>query len=462
MCAQKNHFIAIQSENKQPYYVKVATGVFNSSPTGHIIIPKFADSTYIITIGFSKSAVAEQQFSISITKDIGFILRIGKDNRLFLSNSQTAQVIAPVKQQLYFVSSDSPTTTTGVPVVRKTNESFSKLMSQVVNDSGVMENMNIEEPKKEVARTEPVKISNKDSSMVAINNKKKKDDSLRSKRMVTPESNKPVIKNDSSSIALATKKREDSIQNKQGSPAIIKPDLKNDSSAVAAAAKKKNDQQKKSSVVKAAGNKEINARTVVKKLAEQKSDTSLQLSYEDIAKDGKKDTINIIIPLDSIIISPPLQPVVIKDNSGHKEITSTTDKRNKENISANANSSKDSAAIDTTKVQTIQKAPLFRPITQNNNCKIMATDYDVDKLRVKMLAIEDEDDKISTAKKVFKVKCFTTNQIKALSEVFDKDAGKYKLFDAAYSYVSDPGNFSELQSLLKDDYYVNRFKAMIK
>jgi len=98
----------------------------------------------------------------------------------------------------------------------------------------------------------------------------------------------------------------------------------------------------------------------------------------------------------------------------------------------------------------------------NVKCKNTATDYDVDKLRVKILATEDEDDKISTAKKVFKTKCFSTNQISALSEVFPTDAGKYKLFDAAYSYVSDVNNFPRLQNLMKDEYYISRFKAMLK
>jgi hypothetical protein len=35
-------------------------------------------------------------------------------------------------------------------------------------------------------------------------------------------------------------------------------------------------------------------------------------------------------------------------------------------------------------------------------------------------------------------------------------------FDAAYQYVSDLENFSTLQSALKDEYFINRFKAMIR
>ena len=79
-----------------------------------------------------------------------------------------------------------------------------------------------------------------------------------------------------------------------------------------------------------------------------------------------------------------------------------------------------------------------------------------------MAAKNDDDEMIDEAKKYFKTKCFTSLQIKNLSVLFLNDAGKYKFFDLAYSYVSDPDNFGSLQSELKDEYYINRFKAMIR
>ena len=51
--------------------------------------------------------------------------------------------------------------------------------------------------------------------------------------------------------------------------------------------------------------------------------------------------------------------------------------------------------------------------------------------------------------------------IKNLSTLFLNDDGKYKFFDAAYTHVSDPENFSSLAAELKDEYYINRFKAML-
>jgi hypothetical protein len=52
--------------------------------------------------------------------------------------------------------------------------------------------------------------------------------------------------------------------------------------------------------------------------------------------------------------------------------------------------------------------------------------------------------------------------VRALSELFKTDEGKYKWLDAVYPFVSDAGNFSALGELIKDEYYLNRFKAMLR
>ncbi len=78
-----------------------------------------------------------------------------------------------------------------------------------------------------------------------------------------------------------------------------------------------------------------------------------------------------------------------------------------------------------------------------------------------MVGETKDDGMITEAKKVFRTRCFTSIQIKNLSTLFLTDEFKYKFFDAAYQYVSDSENFSSLQSELKDEYFINRFKAML-
>jgi hypothetical protein len=101
------------------------------------------------------------------------------------------------------------------------------------------------------------------------------------------------------------------------------------------------------------------------------------------------------------------------------------------------------------------------PATANSNCKGVASDDDFLKLRKKMADANSDADMLIDAKKVFQQKCFTTDQIKNLSVLFLKDEGKYNFFDAAYPYTID-GNFNLLQNQLTDNYYISRFRVMVR
>jgi hypothetical protein len=123
------------------------------------------------------------------------------------------------------------------------------------------------------------------------------------------------------------------------------------------------------------------------------------------------------------------------------------------------------AAVIPASAEKIKTAPVV-PVKQNtvltnSNCKSIASDEEFLRLRKKMASTESDDDMISLAKKVFKTKCFTTSQVKNLGFLFLNDQGRYKFFDMAYSFISDPENFGSLQNQLSDPYYVNRFKAMV-
>jgi hypothetical protein len=101
-------------------------------------------------------------------------------------------------------------------------------------------------------------------------------------------------------------------------------------------------------------------------------------------------------------------------------------------------------------------------VIANSDCKNFASEDDFLKLRKKMAAEDNDEDMVAVAKKVFKSKCFTSDQIKNLSVLFLKDEGKYNFFDAAYPFVSDSYNFGSLEVQLSDAYFISRFKAMIR
>jgi Domain of unknown function (DUF4476) len=227
------------------------------------------------------------------------------------------------------------------------------------------------------------------------------------------------------------------------SPIVKKEDQKKEEPPLAT----KNDQlvNKDQPGIKKEETKSVPPESYKRSVVTRKSETSvsegLSMTFVDDYGNGKKDTIRIIIP-------EPKKNTLVKEQS----------KEEKKFL--------DISAGDTTKEKTSSQGvtesknqPVIKP--SKTNC-VAATESDFLKLRKKMAAEIKDDAMVDEARKYFKTRCFTVVQIKNTSTLFLNDAGKYKFFDAAYEHVSDPENFSSLISELRDEYYVNRFKAMLR
>jgi hypothetical protein len=167
------------------------------------------------------------------------------------------------------------------------------------------------------------------------------------------------------------------------------------------------------------------------------------LTYIDDYQNGNRDTINILIP--KTIEAP--EPVKEQPKEEKKFLDITTDSV--------------AQKVESTPVAEI-KNNVTTTVEPTTMCKEAASESDFLKLRKKMAAQNSDDAMVSEAKKSFRLKCFTITQIKNLSSLFLSDGSKYQFFDAIYDYVKDTKRFVSLQSELKDDYYINRFKAMLR
>ncbi|OQP47523.1 hypothetical protein A4H97_08535 [Niastella yeongjuensis] len=114
-------------------------------------------------------------------------------------------------------------------------------------------------------------------------------------------------------------------------------------------------------------------------------------------------------------------------------------------------------AVEEKKEQTAGKLVMI-----NSDCAKLATDVDVDKMRVKLLAEGDPQKRLAVASKYFKTMCLYAKQIKALSELFAGDEAKYKFLEMAYPFAADTANFKQLYDLLSDEAYVTRFKKLVR
>jgi len=171
----------------------------------------------------------------------------------------------------------------------------------------------------------------------------------------------------------------------------------------------------------------------IRKYSESSTSEGFGLVYYDIYDEGQ-DTIRLLIP------NPPFA------------LKQTTD--------IDSSASKDFIRVDE-----VKQPPIIVAVKNNSQsktqCKATATNNDFFKLRKNMASENTDEGMVSEAKKFFKSKCFTTEQIKNLSALFLTSSGKYQFFDAAYLHVSDLENFSSLESEIKDDYYLKRFKAIL-
>jgi len=113
---------------------------------------------------------------------------------------------------------------------------------------------------------------------------------------------------------------------------------------------------------------------------------------------------------------------------------------------------KDSVEVDQKRIDTVKIEGVGRKI---------ATEEDFLALRRTMVVQENEDDMVYVARKQFREMAFTTEQVKKLGALFLKEESLLRYLEAAYPFVADPNNFEVLGELLKDNYYKNRFKALL-
>ena len=398
--SQQNHFIYFQSDNRQPFFIKSDNKIYSSSPSGYAILSKLTDGDYKLIIGFPKNSSPEQAFSVSVDKnDLGFVLKNFGDKGWGLFNLQSMGVI---------MAGEAPVKKNMV-TVEHSDDPFSKMLANVVHDSTINEKEPLKEPPQKVKETEKIED--------------------------------PKI------------------------PVSIEPQ---------------------------AANTQMSEVSKITRTSKKKNKDGYQLVYLDQSASGK-DTIRVFLPIDkpekklpadtlsnatpvsqaqskeAPLPAKPMQEIspdkpILKaeqvmpaDTPVLKPGSILVDKS--ENTSA-----KNDSDVSRKEVEKIKRAPENKKevVMINSDCKSLASEDDFMKLRKKMVSEKNDDDMIRVSKKTFRIKCFTTEQVKSLGSLFLKDEGKYLFFETSYPFISDSGNFGSLESQLSDVRYINRFRALIQ
>lgn len=436
--SQKVYFVYLQSEADQPFFVKLDSKIHSSTSSGYLILSKLVDSTYHFSVGFPQSKWPEQNFSVTINKkDHGFLLKQFGDKGWGLYNLQTLGV--------QMSSTAGAKTNTPEKGENKDVSKFTEVLSKVADDPSIMEKpakkeevgkkvevVAIKEEKKaepvvikEKAEPEPVKPAVAIEKAVTTNEEKKPDVAIEKPR---PEKTEPVV----------TKKEVEE----------VKPIKVVEETTIA-----ENKDAKEEEIVivesKNSGpNNESYIPSKVKRWSESSTTEGFGLVFIDDYNNGVQDTIRLLIP------NPKQIEVPVSISKESKEEKKFID------IDKNDEKKKEETPLEEVKPVVEQIASSKQSFS--NNCTVIAEERDFLKLRKQMAAKESDEAMIDEAKNYFKTKCFTSEQVKNLSALFLNDENKYKFFDTAYSYVSDADKFGALQTELKDEYFINRFRAMLR
>jgi hypothetical protein len=374
--SQQYHYVYLQTDNKQSFYVRIEEKLYSSSSTGYLVIPKLRSGNYIITVGFPKNEWPAQRIPLQINnKDLGYALKNFGNKGWGLYNWQTLEVI----------NSNFVAATTTVTNSTKVTDGFSSTLSEVVNTTL---------QKKPVEQPVPTPLP--------PNNTKETD-------------GKPI--------------------SPQGSLIITKGETK------------------------------------ISKILSTTNPEGTTLIYVD-KWEGGVDTVRILLMPELISLDQEIKrPNSAETNRNIQPDTPVKAPQSSEkflNMELPNPNTGDSSPI-ASKIVAISLPQDVTPeintspksVMINSDCKQVATEADFFKSRKKMVAQESEQAMNEAAVKLFKQKCYTVAQIKNLSALFLTDLGKFNFFESAYPFVLDSHNFSNLEKVFTDSFYINRFKVLV-
>lgn len=408
LLAQQKHFLYIQGENQQPFYLKMEGVIYSSSATGYIIVPRLEKGTVELTIGFPRAQWPEQAFTINVQSDKGLVLKNNQDKFWVMQDLQTQSVmegrqVVAMKEALKDAEK------------RKTDDAFASSLADAINDPGIRD--------ADLVKTETSKTT-----------------------LAPPKKVQPVATADVPTAPIQTpvKANADSSTAKLIKPKVEQPQLES-----------KIDVQPK-----LVDKPFVNA---VTKLNDSRNGTFLEQIFID--QNGEKiDTITLQIALpNDTIVSIPNAPSEVNKDSIRMEQPTLTEKvivvESKNEVQQAPKEISKSEPSKATEVNYEKTAAAVLP--DRKDCKQIATEKDMISARKKAYTLGVDAEVIKHYNKEVKSRCYSVALIQSLSFAFVNDASRYQFFQEAYPWVMDPANYQVLERLFASKEYIAKFRQLI-
>ncbi len=449
--AQKTYFLYLQSESKQSFFVKHNNAIINSTASGYIIIPDLKDSSYLFNIGI-QGKESNKQFLININKkDHGYLIMNDKNNEWTLFDLQKLAIIQPYDQATTMNVAD-------VKIEKVESNPFNDMLAKAVDDSTIKERTIF--VKKEEKKPEP--------SVQQVVAKDTVSNSATIPDLKDPIENKVAINADSvkKEIESWVVKTEGSNENKESSKIdSLKTNSKEEEVNQEVVTGKKEEIPVLIKMEDSVLSKQ--QKSTIKYRSESSTTEGVGLVFTDTYPNGNTDTIRILIQNEINKLETGNKEKAKEDNFKFLDIVGDSANVNSKNQSVETDISIKKENVKTEKAdksipaKEVEKKEVISS-SLKNTCTVFATETDFFDLRQKMAGENDEDAMIGQARQHFMEKCYTTQHIKNLGSLFLSDLGRFQFYNSSYKYVSDLDNFPSLESELKDQYFIDRFKSILK
>lgn len=421
--SQKEYFIYLQSEAEQPFFVRMEDKTFSSSPGGYLILSKLRDTTHTLVVGFPQHKWPEQRFTLAMrSKDHGYLLKnfAEKGWGLFDLQTMSVQMGAGNAAAKKSVTNDA------------TVSLFTEILSKAANDPSLKEKPVFAAVSEK--KTEPIQAVNKTNEPIAANQQQDsniittdtptKKTELLAKQETKKQVQQPVLS-----------KTVDSSKSQPVENTLNNTVAKSDVRSVKEEPTKEQQQADKAAKTEPvpgnnageSGLPDYERSEVIKK-SESSTTDGFGLTFIDKIADFRQDTIYIFIPNTRTILGDAGKKTV--DDRKFLDITDDD-------------------------VKPVQKD------ATKHSCPAVASESDFFRLRKKMAGEKESEAMINEAKKEFKGRCFSVDQIRNLGNLFLNEAGKFQFYEVAYPNSSDKNGFAVLQAEFRDPYFVHRFKNLV-
>jgi len=499
--SQKIFFVYLQSEGDQPFWVRIGEQVTNSNTSGYLVLPRMADSTYIIKVGFHGKSLPEQSFQVPLNgKDRGFLVKNFGEKGWGLFDMQSLAVIMP----------EVPKGNGSVTTARQVS-AFTEVLSRAANDPTLKEKTVFakEEEKPAVAQAavlkepeqkaqDPIKEA-KVEQVVTVKVTEVKaipgaQDADKQRMLDSAALASKYSKMYSDSVSAAQKqqitRRAEQTDVADGKKAeakqVITPEgiatgkVEETRDSLKAEEAKKEELRKEQIRQEEKRKEEARKEDARKEEARKEEERKEEVRKEDLKREAakaeelkKQEIVKATVYERSVVTRKSESSTT--EGFGITFIDAYEGRRDTIRIVIpNPKTVVVAKPVETKEPAVEQKKPIaagngegVQPVvtapTKNNfePCKVVAKEADFLQLRRKMAAQTSDENMIKESRKGFKAKCFTTAQIKDLGNLFLNEAGKFQFYEGAYPFVADRENFGVLQEEFKDNYFVYRFRNLI-